>query len=99
MYAHIFSLIPGLVRNRLRYGRYLDVFVAHAPPAGIHDKEDLPHQGIQAFRWLIKVFRPDYFFHGHIHVMRPDTQVETVIGKTRVINTFGFRETFVSSQP
>ena len=47
MWARVFLLIPGLLRNHLRRGRYLDVFVTHAPPAGIHDGDDLPHRGIR----------------------------------------------------
>jgi hypothetical protein len=30
-------LILQLLFNRVRYGRYLDIFIAHSPPAGIHD--------------------------------------------------------------
>lgn len=93
MWSHVFRLIPGFFRNRLAHGRYLDLFISHAPPEGVHDRSDLPHRGIKAFRWLIDVFQPSYFFHGHIHIHRPDTVTESVIGKTRVINTFGYRET------
>jgi hypothetical protein len=60
---------------------------------------DLPHQGIDAFRWLIQVFKPAYFFHGHIHVYRPDTVTETFVEETRVINTYGFRMTEVDCCP
>jgi len=95
MWSFVFGLIPFFFRNRLLHGRYLDIFISHAPPAGIHDRSDLPHQGINAFRWLIDVFQPRYFFHGHIHVHRPDTLTETVCGITHVINTYGFRETSI----
>jgi len=84
-------LIPAMILNKIRFGRYLDVFVTHAPPWGIHDQKDLPHQGIRAFKWFIKTFQPFYHLHGHIHVYRPGTTTETTLGKTRVINTFGFR--------
>jgi len=93
MWWHVFSLVPALLRNKLVYGRYIDVFVTHAPPRGIHDKDDLTHQGIDAFRWFIKVFKPDYHFHGHIHVYRPDEVTESLFGSTQVINTFGHKET------
>jgi len=93
MWEHVFSLVPGLLLNRLRYGRYMDVFVTHSPPRGIHDKEHLPHQGIRAYRWLVKSFQPMYHFHGHIHVYRDTTRIETHLGRTRVINTYGFQET------
>jgi Icc-related predicted phosphoesterase len=95
MWNHVLSMVPGLLINRLRYGRFLDVFVSHAPPAGIHDCQDLTHQGIRAFRWVISTFQPDYFLHGHIHLHRPDETTETQLGGTRVINTYGFRELIV----
>jgi len=95
MWLHVLRIVPPLLRNRMFYGRYLDVFISHAPPWGIHDKPDLPHQGIKAFRWFIETFKPRYHFHGHIHVYRPDTQTVTQHGPTSVINTYGFAETQV----
>lgn len=91
MWVNVFNLLPKLFYNRMAHGRYLDVFVTHAPPWGIHDQQDLPHRGIKAFRWLIKVFKPSYHLHGHIHIYRPDTITETVFKETCVINTFGYR--------
>jgi Icc-related predicted phosphoesterase len=95
MWAHVLSLVPMFLLNRLIYGRAVDVIITHSPPAGIHDQSDLPHQGIKAFRWLIDVFQPRYFFHGHVHILRPDTVYETIVGTTHVINTYGFRETMI----
>lgn len=96
MWIHTARMIPRLLRNRVYYGKYLDVFVSHAPPRGIHDQEDHAHQGIDAFRWILSTFKPAYHFHGHIHVYRPDTITETLFEKTRVINTYGFRETIIT---
>jgi uncharacterized protein len=93
MFNHVLSLAPLVMLNRIRHGRFLDVFLTHAPPWGIHDAEDLPHQGIKAFGWFLRVFQPAYHFHGHIHIYNPETVAETRVGKTQVINTFGFRET------
>lgn len=92
MWSNVFSLIPALLRNKLLHGRYLDIFVSHAPPWQIHDQQDLPHNGIHAFRWLDKVFKPKIHLHGHIHVYRPDTVRETVYYNTKVINCYGYRE-------
>jgi Icc-related predicted phosphoesterase len=91
MWMMIFAMVPRLLINRLLYGRYLDIFVTHAPPWHIHDKEDLPHQGIKAFRWLIEVFKPGYALHGHIHIYQQYDTTETVLGATRVINTYGYK--------
>jgi len=92
MWGHVLRLVPGLLLNRLLYGRYLDIFVTHAAPWGIHDKPDWPHQGVKAYNWLIRVFKPKYHFHGHSHVDKIDTITETQLGDTFIINTYGYRE-------
>ena len=96
MWNHVFRLVPVFLINYIKTGRYLDVLVTHAPLKGIHDKQDLCHQGINAFRWLVIVFQPQFCFHGHVHVYRPGHITETRLGPTRIINTFGFREAFVN---
>jgi Icc-related predicted phosphoesterase len=93
MWGLVLSLVPGLIYNKIRYGRYLDVFVSHAPPWGIQDADDPPHRGIKAFLWLDRVFKPAYHFHGHTHVYRSDTVTETRYFETRVVNTYGYRTT------
>lgn len=95
MWGHVLALAPVLLFQRLWHRRRLDIFLSHSPPAGIHDCDDLPHQGIKAFRWLIDFFQPRFFLHGHIHIHRPDTLVETIRGKTHILNTYGFRETWI----
>jgi len=93
MWYHALSLVPGLLYNRMLYGRFLDILVTHAPPRGIHDQDDQAHQGIAAFRWLDRVFQPGFHFHGHVHIYRPDATTQTMLGRTHVINTYGFRVT------
>ena len=88
MWSHVLSLVPGLLFNKVVYGKYLDIFVTHSPPTGVHEGVDWTHQGINAFRWLINVFQPSYHFHGHIHAYRPDEISETRVGRTLVINTY-----------
>lgn len=92
MWQMVFELAPRLLANRIRYGRFLDIFVSHAPPWQIHDQEDWPHQGIKAFRWLIRVFQPRYHLHGHIHLYHNNAVRETQVGQTTVMNCFGYRE-------
>jgi len=87
----VFGLVPRFLFNKAVLGRYLDVFISHAPPWQIHDDDDLPHRGIKAFRWLINVFQPQYFLHGHIHVYRMDTVTRSMIGKTAVVNVYGYK--------
>jgi Icc-related predicted phosphoesterase len=88
MWSFVLSLVPGMIYNKIRFGRFLDIFVTHAPPRGIHEGKDWTHQGIDAFRWLIKTFQPRYHLHGHIHNYRPDDITETRLGNTLVINTY-----------
>ena len=91
MWSMVWLLTPAFFLNRLRHGRYLDVFVTHAPPWKIHDAEDRPHQGIKAFRWVINTFKPRYHLHGHIHLYRQDAVKDTMVGRTHVVNTYGYQ--------
>jgi Icc-related predicted phosphoesterase len=95
MWMNVFNLVPSMLLNKMLYGRFLDIFVTHAPAWGIYDQTDLPHQGIKAFRWLVLVFQPIYHFYGHIHVYRTNEEKETKLGETRLINSYGFRETYL----
>ena len=99
MWRMVFRLTPSLIQNKIRYGRFLDIFATHAPPWGIHDQEDRPHRGIKAFNWLLKTFQPSYHFHGHIHVCRPGIITETRLGKTQIMNTYGYRKIAFKKSP
>ena len=99
MWSMVLSMVPKLIINKFKYGRFLDIFISHAPPWKIHDEEDLPHHGIKAFRWLIKVFKPTYHLHGHIHVYRNDIVTKTRFSETDVINCYGYREIFFDIRP
>jgi uncharacterized protein len=92
MWLMAFAMAPRLLLNRIFYGRSLDILVTHAPCWQIHDKEDLPHQGVKAFRWLVNVFKPAYHLHGHIHIYQQYEITETLFGATRVINTYGYKQ-------
>jgi Icc-related predicted phosphoesterase len=87
----VWQLVPSLLLNRLLYGRYLDILITHAPPAGIHDKPDRTHLGFPAFVTLMERFRPRYLIHGHVHVYSPDEPTETRYRDTLVLNTYGHR--------
>ena len=99
MWSMVLNMAPRLVANRVRYGRSLDLLATHAPPWGIQDQPDPAHQGFKAFRWLLKVFRPRYHFHGHIHVYGKETPVLTRFRDTLVVNTYGYRETNLHLHP
>lgn len=91
MWRNVYSLAPKLMRNRMRYGRYLDVLVTHSPPAGIHDKPDLPHQGFTSFLTFMRWFKPRYLLHGHIHIYRRDEVTLSRYGDTEVVNVYPYR--------
>jgi Icc-related predicted phosphoesterase len=90
MRARVITLLPHLLANRARYGRYLDVLVTHSPPFGIHDGQDLPHVGFKVFLTLMKIARPAYLLHGHTHIYRPGVTT-TDYGRTRVTNVYPSR--------
>jgi uncharacterized protein len=92
MHAAVRSLVPWLLLNRVRYGRFLDILITHAPPLGIHDEADRCHTGFQAFNWLIRTFRPRYHLHGHVHVYDRRRPTHTTLGGTEVMNVYPFRD-------
>ena len=92
MSLYLLKMVPGLIYNKIRYGRYLDIFLAHASPRHIHDKEDPCHKGFNCFNRFIQKFTPEYFIHGHIHLYDANatriTEVRTKSGTTTVVNAY-----------
>ena len=66
-WVQVLSKLPRLFWNRLVHGRALDILLTHSPAYQIGDREDPPHRGFIAYRWLIEKFKPRFHFHGHIH--------------------------------
>ena len=91
MRAKIAALSPRLWLNKMRYGRYLDLCITHAPPFGIQDGRDLAHHGFRSFLWLIDHYHPRYLIHGHQHVYDSRTVTQTLRGRTLVVNAFGYK--------
>ncbi len=84
----LLKLVPKLIYNKLKYGRYLDIFMTHASPRHIHDHEDPCHIGFECYNWFLQRFKPVYMVHGHIHLY--DLREER-IGKyydTTVVNAY-----------
>ena len=74
---------------RLAYGRGFDVLLTHAPAKGLHDGEDLPHQGFAAFLKLMDKYQPACFVHGHVHAnYGRDFVRECNYGRSWVINAY-----------
>jgi Icc-related predicted phosphoesterase len=90
MVYKVWRMTPTLLMNRIFQGRCLDILVTHAPPLGIHDGEDWPHRGFNAFLTLMTRFRPRYLLHGHKHIYGTDTW-QTDYLDTQVINVYPYR--------
>lgn len=92
MAFYLLKLVPGLLWNKLRYGVYMDIFLTHAPPRHIHDKEDPCHQGFESFNKFLNFFPPHFLVHGHIHLYDGNeervTKVEYKKGNTVIINAY-----------
>ncbi len=91
-YARLARLVPRLWRNRLRYGRALDLLITHSPPFGVHDDQTAAHRGLKAITWLMDWAKPRYVLHGHMHyrpsaLVHDDTWHET----TTVMNVYPYR--------
>ncbi len=85
-------MLPGLLWNRIRYGRALDILISHSPPFGIHDDDTKAHQGLYALNWLLRVARPRYHFHGHTHFYRQNLSPSvTRFGPTEIMNIYPYK--------
>lgn len=90
MWLRARRLVINMLLNRVRYGRYLDVLIAHSPARGIHDDEQGAHRGFAVLRSIVERFRPRLFLHGHNHHYGP-SQWQTQHADTLVINVHPFR--------
>ncbi|MBF6613514.1 MAG: metallophosphoesterase [Chloroflexi bacterium] len=86
---NLWRLIPGLLRNKLLTGRYLDVLVTHTPPRGIHDNDDIAHRGFEALLPFVDRYRPILLLHGHTHRYQPMLPTQTRWKDTEIINAYG----------
>ncbi len=89
MRLRLLTLIPRLLWNKLRYGRYVDIFLTHSPPRHLGDREDPCHRGFACFRWFLERFSPKYMVHGHIHLYDLQEPRTTSYHQTQIINVFG----------
>lgn len=81
--------VRRLKRRIRRWGR-LDILVTHAPPRGIHDREDRCHRGFESFRNILDTCRPQVMVHGHNHEIYRREDREIMVNGTRVINACGY---------
>ena len=74
--------------RRFRDGRGVDVLLTHAPPAGVGDASDPPHQGFRTLHRLTARLQPAVLLHGHIHP-HGIPPAEHRLGRTVVRNVVG----------
>ncbi|NCB03234.1 MAG: metallophosphoesterase, partial [Spirochaetia bacterium] len=84
MALRILFMLPHLLYNRLRYKRFLDILLTHAAPYNVGDAPDMCHRGFKVFLWFMKVFKPRYLLHGHIHLIDHNANRETQYLQTKV---------------
>lgn len=93
MCLKMWKLIPRLLYNKIRYGRYLDILLVHAPPHGLYSiaKNDIAHKGFKTFNRFIDKFNPKYVIHGHIHIYgNRNTRNDHKYKKTTIINAYNY---------
>lgn len=90
MWARVLWLAPALLWNRLVHGRAVDLVLTHAPPAGVHDRPDVCHRGFAAFNWLMRVWKPRWLVHGHIHLYDAAEERVSRYLDTTVVNAYGY---------
>ncbi len=88
MFFRILLMTPRLLYNRLRYKRFLDILLTHAPPYHVGDAPDMCHRGFKVFLWFMKIFKPKYLLHGHIHLIDLNANRENQYLNTKVINVY-----------
>lgn len=88
MKRKLLRMVPTLIINKIKYGKYLDILLTHASPRHIHDKEDLCHRGFECFNWFIEKYKPSYLIHGHIHLYDAREERITKAGETTVLNAY-----------
>ncbi|MDD6155898.1 MAG: metallophosphoesterase [Lachnospiraceae bacterium] len=77
------------LRRAIKWNKGVDIVVTHAPARGIHDGDDLCHQGFEVFNDLIREFQPKYFVHGHLHLSYGHQMSrKDMVGETCVINAY-----------
>lgn len=88
MFAQILKLIPKFIFNKIFRGRYLDILLTHTPPYDINDQPDKCHRGFKVFLWFMRVFKPKYLLHGHVHLFNSNEKRTAVYKKTKIINIY-----------
>jgi hypothetical protein len=82
------SLVRRAALSKMRDGRRIDVLLTHAPPRGVGDGDDPPHQGFSALNSLVTRLQPGLLLHGHVRPAEA-TSPDRPLGRTIVRNVTG----------
>jgi len=88
MFMRMLAMFPALFLNRIMHGRFLDILLTHASPLGIHDKKEKCYRGFKCFLWFMRIFKPRYLVHGHMHRYDINDARTTRYFDTLVINAY-----------
>lgn len=91
MCFRVASMLLRLLINPFTWRRGADLIVSHAPPRGIHDADDLPHQGFTCFHPLLRIAKPRLMLHGHSHILDRSMRSVTERYGARIMNVFPYR--------
>jgi len=90
-WRQVLRMVPGLVWKKFSTGRFLDILVTHSPALGLGDDVDPAHTGFQAYRWLLRVFKPRYHLHGHVHIYDNNERKPRIFQETTILNVSSFQ--------
>ena len=82
------ALARRVAWHKRRDGKKVDILLTHAPPRGIGDGDDPPHQGFAALHPLVARLQPGLLLHGHVAVCGP-AAADRRLGRTIVRNVTG----------
>lgn len=77
------------LKKKIKKHGGIDMLITHSPAYRLHDSEDLPHTGFEAFYEILDGYEPAVFAHGHVHInYGRDFKRESEYKNTRVINAY-----------
>lgn len=83
-------LMRAVRRAQRRSPGDVDILVTHAPPRGLGDDDDRPHEGIEALHAILEELQPRLHLHGHIHP-HGRTMADRTLGRTLIRNVIPYR--------
>lgn len=80
MKRNLIKLLPQLIKNKIKYGRYVDIVVSHPPLEN--------EKSFECFKTFAKIFKPKYWLHGGVHIHNSKIERKSQFESTETINVF-----------